>query len=74
MNHKTGYEIRCPKYNRFTWTVVEEIYVKWYRSWYRANCDARQLTCEHPKPETVTLRNLSTGKLLRIGTYPETEL
>jgi hypothetical protein len=74
MNHKTGYEIRCPKFDGFTRELVEEVYVKWYKLFNRANNGAIQLHCEHPKPETIVFRNLTTGKRLKIGTWPETEL
>lgn len=72
--HKTGYEVRCPRWDFFARTVLDEQYVSWHRSFFQAQNRAQQERSSHPRPDSVKLVNLSTGRELRIGTQPETEV
>ena len=72
--HKKGYEVRCPRWDLFTRKILDEQYVSWHRSFYMAQHTAQREKCAHPKPESVKLVNLVTGKEIKIGTYPETEV
>jgi len=74
MKHKTGYELRCPKWHLYSRTIAEgEFLVKWFRTFHRANRAASWERSIHPKPETVKLFNIKTGKEIKIDTFPETE-